>query len=110
MGRTCWRHSQPALDQLGHGAGPLTAALAPVDLLQELGLDLLGLSPRSLGLAADLAAEPAFAAGEGVAAGEHLHLEAVAALPDHPCSEPSMSFHLRVRNDIRSSKASVAGL
>jgi hypothetical protein len=79
---------QPALDQLPHRAGAAAALLAPIQLLQELGLDLLGLAPGGLGLAADLAAEPPFAAGEGVAAGEHLHLEAAAALPDHPASGP----------------------
>jgi hypothetical protein len=85
---------QPALDQLTDRAGAAAALFAPVELLQQLGLDLLGLAPGRLGLAADLATQPAFAAGEGVAAGEHLHLEAAAALPDHPASEPPMSFHL----------------
>jgi hypothetical protein len=58
---------------------------------------ILGLAPGRLGLAADLAAEPSLAAGEGVAAGAHLHLQAAAALPDHPASEPLMSFHLEVK-------------
>ena len=52
--------------------------LAPVELLQELGLDLPGLAPGRLGLAANLPAEPSLAAGEGVAAGEYLDLEAAA--------------------------------
>jgi hypothetical protein len=56
---------QPALDQLGDRAGAAAALLAAVELFQELGLDLLGLTPGGLGLPADLAAEPAFAAGEG---------------------------------------------
>ena len=85
---------QPPLDQLPDRPGAAAALLAPVELLQELGLDLLGLAVGRLGLPADLAAEPPFAAGEGVAAGEHLDLEAAAALPDHPASEPPMSFHL----------------
>ncbi len=58
--------------------------LAPVDLLKELRLDLLGLAVGLLGLAGNLAAEPALAAGEQVAAGVDLHLQAVAPLPDHP--------------------------
>jgi hypothetical protein len=86
---------QPALDQLPDGAGAAAALLAPIQLLQKLGLDLLGLAPGRLGLAADLAAEPAFAAGEGIAASEHLHLKAAAALPNHPASWPPMSFHPR---------------
>lgn len=56
---------QPALDQLGDGAGAATALLAPVQVLQELGLDLLGLAPGGLGLPTDLATEPSLAAGEG---------------------------------------------
>jgi hypothetical protein len=80
---------QPALDQLGDGAGAATALLAPVQVLQELGLDLLGLAPGGLGLPTDLATEPSLAAGEGVAAGEHLDLETASA--------PSMSFHLEVK-------------
>jgi hypothetical protein len=79
---------QPALDQLGDRASAATALFASVELLQELGLDLLGFSVGGLGLPADLAAEPPFATGEGVAAGEHLHLEAATALPDHPASGP----------------------
>jgi hypothetical protein len=35
-----------------------------------------------------LATQPTLAAGEGVTAGEHLHLETAAALPDHPTSGP----------------------
>jgi hypothetical protein len=84
---------EPPLDQLPDRAGAAAALLAPVELLQQLSLDLLGLAVGGLGLTADLAAEPAFAACEGVAAGEHLDLEAAAALPDHPASEPPMSFH-----------------
>jgi hypothetical protein len=66
---------QPALDQLANRSRTSVAALAPVDLLWELGLDLLGLAPGRLGLPIDLAAEPPLAAGERVAAGEHLYLE-----------------------------------
>jgi hypothetical protein len=74
---------QPPLDQLPNRPRASIAALAPVDLLQQLGLDLLGLAPGRLGLPLDLAAEPPIAAGEGVAPGEHLDLEALAPLPDH---------------------------
>ena len=88
---------QPALDQLTGGAGAAAALLAPVELLQQPGLDLLGLASGGPGLAADLAAEPSLAAGDGVAAGEHPDLEAAAALPDHPASEPLMSFHLGLK-------------
>jgi hypothetical protein len=56
---------QPALDQLGDRAGAAAALLAPVELLQDLGLDLPGLVPGRLGLAANLPAEPSLAAGEG---------------------------------------------
>jgi hypothetical protein len=41
------------------------------------GLDLLGFSVAGFGLPADLATQPSLAAGERVASGEHLHLEAV---------------------------------
>jgi hypothetical protein len=57
--------------------------LATVDLFQEFGLELLGLAVGPLGLPGDLAADPAFAAGERVAAGVDLDLQAVAALADH---------------------------
>ncbi|MFL5879523.1 MAG: hypothetical protein ACJ782_05405 [Actinomycetota bacterium] len=57
--------------------------LATVHLLQELRLDLLGFPVGPLGLSRDLAADPLFAADEGVAAGVDLHLQAVAALADH---------------------------
>jgi hypothetical protein len=43
----------------------------------DQGLDLLGFSVGGLGLPADLATQPSLAAGERVASGEHLHLEAV---------------------------------
>jgi hypothetical protein len=56
---------------------------AGADLLQQPGLDLLGLAHRGLGLAGDLLADVALAAGEGVAAGVDLDLEAVASLADH---------------------------
>ena len=56
---------QPALDQLPNRPGAAAALLAPVELLQELGLDLLGLTPGRLGLPADLAAEPPLAAVRG---------------------------------------------
>jgi hypothetical protein len=84
---------QPPLHQLPDHAGAAAALLAPVKLLQQLGLDLLGLAPGRLGLAADLATQPPLAAGEGVAAGEHLHLEAVPRFLI-TCSDRSMSFHL----------------
>src|SRR5512133_969027 len=58
---------QPALDQLAHRLRTSVAAVASVELLQELGFDLLGLTVGRLGLSVDLAAEPPFAAGEGVA-------------------------------------------
>jgi hypothetical protein len=58
---------------------------AGTDLLQEPGLDLLGLTHGGLGLAGDLLADVSLAAGERVAAGVHLDLEAVAALADHGC-------------------------
>jgi hypothetical protein len=56
---------------------------AGADLLQQPGLDLLGLAHRRLGLAGDLLAYPALAASERVAAGVDLDLEAVAALANH---------------------------
>jgi hypothetical protein len=56
---------------------------AGADLLQQPGLDLLGLAHGGLGLAGDLLAHIPLAAGEGVAAGVDLDLEAVAALADH---------------------------
>jgi hypothetical protein len=83
---------EPALDQLTDGAGAAAALLAPVDLLQQLCLDLLGLAVRGPGLAGDLPADPALAAGEGVAAGVDLHLQAAAALPDHPASRADLIF------------------
>jgi hypothetical protein len=49
---------QPALDQLSNRPGAAAALFASVELLQELGLDLVGRSPGRLGLAVDLAAEP----------------------------------------------------
>ena len=88
---------EPARDQLTDRPGTAAALLASIELLQELGLDLLGLAPGRLGLPADLPAEPPFAAGEGVAAGEHLDLEAAAALPDHPAPEPLDAIPLRGR-------------
>jgi hypothetical protein len=69
---------EPPLDQLADRAGAAATLLAPVDLLQQLRFDLLGLAVRCLGLAGDLAADPAFAAGERVAAGVDLHLQAAA--------------------------------
>ena len=45
---------QPPLDQLANRSRASVAALAPVELLQQLGLDLLGLSPGGLGLPVDL--------------------------------------------------------
>src|SRR5215211_6701216 len=75
--------AEPALDQLGDGPGRAPAMLATVHLLQEFGLDLLGFPVGPLGLSRDLAADPSFAAGERVAAGVDLHLQAVAALADH---------------------------
>jgi hypothetical protein len=57
--------------------------LATVHLFQELGLNLLGFAVGPLGLSRDLAADPPFAAGERVATGVDLHLQAVAALADH---------------------------
>jgi hypothetical protein len=44
---------------------------------------------RRGGGSADTGADTAFAAGEGVAAGVDLHLQAAAALPDHLASQPS---------------------
>ena len=61
--------AEPALDQLGDGPGRAPAVLATVHLLQELGLDLLGVSVGPLGLSRDLAADPSLATGERVAAG-----------------------------------------
>jgi hypothetical protein len=58
---------------------------AGADLLQQPGLDLLGLAHRGLGLAGDLLADVSLVAGEGVAAGVDLDLEAVAAPTDHGC-------------------------
>jgi len=57
--------------------------LATVHLLQELRLDLLGFPVGPLGLSRDLAADLSFVAGERVATGVDLHLQAVAALADH---------------------------
>jgi hypothetical protein len=57
--------------------------LATVNLLQEFRLNLLGFPVGPPGLSRDLAADPAFAAGEGVATGLDLHLQAVTALADH---------------------------
>ena len=54
--------------------------LATVHLLQEFGLDFLGLAVGLLGVSRDLAADPSFVAGERVAAGVDRHLQAVAAL------------------------------
>jgi hypothetical protein len=90
---------EPALDQLGDRAGAAAALLAAVDLLQQLGLDLLGLPVGRLGLPWNLAADPALAAGEGVAAGVDLHLQAAAALPDHAASVPPWSVLLRQKKD-----------
>ena len=42
---------QPPLDQLAYRPRTAVAALAPVDLLQQLRLDLLGLAIGGLGLA-----------------------------------------------------------
>jgi hypothetical protein len=78
MGRTCWRHSSQRSTSSVTVRGAAAALLAPVELLQELGLDLPGLAPGRLGLAANLPAEPSLAADEGVAAGEYLDLEAAA--------------------------------
>src|SRR5918995_6798725 len=75
--------AEPALDQLADGPGRAPAVLATVRLLQEFRLDLLGVPVGPLGLSRDLAADPSFAAGEWVAAGVDLHLQAVAALADH---------------------------
>jgi hypothetical protein len=91
---------EPALDQLRDCAGAAATLLAPVELLQELRFDLLGLAVGRLGLPADLAAEPSLAAGEGVAAGEHLDLQAAAALPDHPASNLGCHSILGQKNDI----------
>jgi hypothetical protein len=52
---------QPPLD-LPNRSRTSAAAIAPVDLLQQLGLDLLGLAVGRLGLPLDLAAEPPFTA------------------------------------------------
>src|SRR5215211_4250594 len=71
---------QPTLDQLPHRPGAAAVLLTPVELLQELGFDLLGLAVGRPSLPTDLATQPPFAAGEGVTAGEHLDLEAAAAL------------------------------
>ena len=57
--------------------------LTTVHLLEELRLNLLSFAVGPLGLSGDLAADSAFAAGEGVAAGVDLHLQAVTALADH---------------------------
>jgi hypothetical protein len=56
---------------------------AGADLLQQPGLDLLGLAHRGLGLAGDLLADVALAAGERVTAGVDLDLEAGSSLADH---------------------------
>src|SRR4029450_5669168 len=76
---------QPTLDQLGDGLGLAAPVLAGRDLGEQFGLDLPGALHRGPALAGDLAADPALAAGEGVAAGVDLDLEAVAvlALSDH---------------------------
>ena len=73
--------------------------LAMVDLLEELGLNLLGFAIGPLGLPGDLAADPSFAAGERVAAGVDLHLQAVAALPDHGGILSLVSPLSRQKND-----------
>jgi hypothetical protein len=65
MGRTCWRHSSQRSTSSVTVRGAAAALLAPVELLQDLGLDLPGLVPGRLGLAANLPAEPSLAAGEG---------------------------------------------
>jgi hypothetical protein len=54
---------QPALQQLGHRPRPRALVPACADLLQQPGLDLLGLAHRGLGLAGDLLADVALAAG-----------------------------------------------
>jgi hypothetical protein len=57
--------------------------LAAVDLLKKFCLHLLGLTIGLLGLPGNLSADPSFAAGERVAAGVDLHLQAVSSLADH---------------------------
>jgi hypothetical protein len=57
--------------------------LATVYLLKEFRLNLLGFPVGPLGLSRDLTADPPCAAGERIAAGVHLHLQAVTALADH---------------------------
>jgi hypothetical protein len=97
---------KPALDQLGHRPGAAPVVLAAVDLLQELRLHFLGLTLRLLRLAADPAADPPFAAGEGVAAGVDLPLQAAAALPDHPASQPPESVWQKNDKGVQPSKQS----
>jgi hypothetical protein len=65
---------------------------AGAELLQEPGLDLLGLAHGGLSLAGDLLADVPLAAGERVTAGVDLDLEAVAALADHGCFLLVMPF------------------
>jgi hypothetical protein len=59
--------------------------LACADFREKLGLDLLGLAHRGLGLTGDLVAHVALAAGERVTAGVNLDLKTVAAHAGHGC-------------------------
>jgi hypothetical protein len=55
-------------------------------LIEQAGLDLLGLAHRGLGLAGNLVAHVPLAACQGIAASVDLDLEAGTSLADHGAS------------------------
>jgi len=78
---------------------------AGTNLRKELGLDLLGLAHRGLGLAGDLLADVALVAGERVTAGVDLDLEAGSSLADHGPSVLLRHAVWHQKNDDGASKA-----
>jgi hypothetical protein len=114
IGRTVGRHSSQRFQQLSHGARPRAPVAASADLLQQPSLDLLGLAHGGLGLAGDLLADVALAAGERVAAGVDLDLEAGASLAGHGPFDLLCHVFWQQKNDegmtTEQSKASAAGL